>query len=64
MANDLLMAKIISNWVGAFFFWCLGGFRGEYKNYIAEAKSVKNIWIGFFLIVLLILSIGFILYSV
>ena len=61
MANDSLMHAMLSNWVGAFFYWMINGFKGKYQVQISEEKVKRNIWTGYVIIlstiILVIISI-------
>jgi hypothetical protein len=48
MARELFASKLISIWMGAFFFWMLKGFKGSYQNMISEKYETRNSWVGYF----------------
>jgi len=54
-----ILAAIFFESIGAYFFWMLNGFRGEYKSYISGEKevlkSVKNNAVGIMFYILLYL---------
>ena len=55
MANDSLMQTMLSNWVGAFFYWMFNGFKGRYQNQISDEKAKRNIWTGYIILLISII---------
>jgi hypothetical protein len=49
MAKEPFAAKLNSLWIGGFFFWIIKGFRGKLIAQYDEKYEGRNIWIGYFI---------------
>ncbi len=59
MANEPFAAKLTSLWIGGFFYWIIGGFRGKLIDQYQEKYENRNVWTGYFIT---LISIGLFVY--
>jgi hypothetical protein len=59
MANEPSAAKLISLWIGGFFFWIMNGFKGKRIDQFEEKYERRNVWTGYFIT---LISIGLLVY--
>jgi hypothetical protein len=54
MAKEPFAATLTCSWIGAAFFWIIGGFKSTYKFYLDETSSERNMWTGYALTIIIL----------
>lgn len=58
--SESLGEVYINQWIGAFIFWMLKGFKGKYSEQLIEKYITRNVWTSY---ALQLIIIGLVLYG-
>lgn len=61
MAKEPFAEKLTSLWIGGFFYWIIGGFRGKLIDQFEEKYDNRNVWTGYFMTLILIVIVVYFL---
>ncbi|MDD5152352.1 MAG: hypothetical protein PHC28_18060 [Flavobacterium sp.] len=62
MAKEPFAAKLTTLWMGGLFFWVIKGFRGNINNQLIQEFESRNLWTGYIISVIFILTILYVIY--
>ncbi|SMP22581.1 hypothetical protein [Chryseobacterium profundimaris] len=63
MAREPFAAQLTSIWIGAFLFWSLSGFKGNFKDQLIEKNRNRNLIIGYLISIIFLILILYILFK-